>query len=74
MNMLIILEVILFTLLVRLSGSTIHLMTSHHAGGKQVITFLDGYATLLECRSCLMYMSVLGKPQIKIWSNTCMYS
>ena len=35
---------------------------SHHVGGKQVITFLDGYATPLECRSGLMYMSILGKP------------
>ena len=33
---------------------------SHHVGDKQVIT-LDGYATLLECRSGLMYMSILGK-------------
>ena len=23
---------------------------SHHVGGKQVIIFLDGYVTLLECR------------------------
>ena len=30
-------------------------------GGKQVITFLDGYATPLQCRSGLMYMSILGK-------------
>ena len=30
--------------------------------GKQVITFLDGYATPLEYRSGLMYMSILGKP------------
>ena len=35
---------------------------SDHVGGKQVITFLDGYATPLECRSGLMYMSILGKP------------
>ena len=35
---------------------------SHHVGGKQVIIFLDGYATPLECRSSLMYMSFLGKP------------
>ena len=34
---------------------------SHHVGGKQVITFLDGYATPLECRSGIMYMSILGK-------------
>ena len=34
---------------------------SHHVGGKQVIIFLDGYATPLECRSGLMYMSILGK-------------
>ena len=35
---------------------------SHHVGGKQVITFLDGYATPLECRFSLIYMSILGKP------------
>ena len=35
---------------------------SHHAGGKQVSTFLDGYATPLECTSGLMNMSILGKP------------
>ena len=35
---------------------------SHHVGGKQVITLLDGYATPLECRSGLMYISILGKP------------
>ena len=35
---------------------------SHHVGVKQVITFLDGYATPQECRSGLMYMSILGKP------------
>ena len=32
---------------------------SHHLGGNQVITFLDGYATPLECRSGLTY---IGKP------------
>ena len=31
-------------------------------GGKQVITFLDGYATPLQCRSGLMYMNFLDKP------------
>ena len=36
--------------------------TSHHLGVKQIINFLDGYATPLECRSGLMYMSILGKP------------
>ena len=35
---------------------------SHHVGGKQVITFLDRYATPLECRSGLMNMSFIGKP------------
>ena len=35
---------------------------SHYVGGKQAITFLDGYATPLECRSGLMCMSILGKP------------
>ena len=34
---------------------------SHHVGGKQVITFLDGYATPLECMSGLMHMSILGQ-------------
>ena len=37
---------------------------SHHVGG-QVITFLDGYATPLQCRSGLMYMSILGKPTVQ---------
>ena len=54
-------EVILFTPLVRLSKSTCD-DKSHHVGGKQVITFLAGYTTPLECRSGLMYMSILGKP------------
>ena len=31
-------------------------------GGKQVITFLDSYATPLQSRSGLMYMNFLGKP------------
>ena len=35
---------------------------SFHVGGKQVITFLHGYATLLQCRTGLMYMNLLGKP------------
>ena len=35
---------------------------SHHGGGEQVITFLNGYATPLQCRSGIMYMSILGKP------------
>ena len=35
---------------------------SHHVADKQVISSLDGYATPLECRSGLMYMSILGKP------------
>ena len=35
---------------------------SVHVGGRQVITFLDGYATPLQCRSGLMYMNFLGKP------------
>ena len=35
---------------------------SDHVGGKHVIMFLDGYATPLECRSGLMYMSIIGKP------------
>ena len=38
---------------------------SHHVGGKQVITFLDGYATPLQGRSGLMYMSILDKPTDK---------
>ena len=35
---------------------------SFHVGGKQVIHFLDGYSTPLQCRTGLMYMSLLGKP------------
>ena len=35
---------------------------SFHVGGKQVTTFLDGYATPLQCRTGLMYMNLLGKP------------
>ena len=35
---------------------------SFHVGGKQVITFLDGYATPLQWRTGLMYMNLLGKP------------
>ena len=35
---------------------------SFHVGGKQVITFLDRYATPLQCRTGLMYMNLLGKP------------
>ena len=35
---------------------------SFHVGGQQVITFLDGYSTPLQCRTGLMYMSLLGKP------------
>ena len=34
---------------------------SNHVRVKQVITFLDGYATPLQCRCGLMYMSILGK-------------
>ena len=51
-------------------GNTIHIEwfqntcdhKSYHVGGKQVITFLDGYATPLQCRTGLMYMNLLGKP------------
>ena len=35
---------------------------SFHVGGKQVITFLDGYATPLQCRTGLMYMNLLCQP------------
>ena len=35
---------------------------SFHVGGKQVINFLDGYFTPLQCRTGLMYMSLLGQP------------
>ena len=35
---------------------------SFHVGGKQVINFRDGYSTPLQCRTGLMYMSLLGKP------------
>ena len=31
---------------------------SFHLGGKQVINFLDGYSTPLQCRTGLMYMSL----------------
>ena len=47
---------------------------SHHVGGKQVITFLDGYATPLEYRSGLMYMSILGKPTDQDLDQYLMYS
>ena len=33
---------------------------SFHVGGKQVMNFLDGYSTPLQCRTGLMYMSILG--------------
>ena len=35
---------------------------SFHVGGKKVITYLDGYATPLQCRTDLIYMNLLGKP------------
>ena len=35
---------------------------SFHVRREQVITFLDGYATPLQCRTGLMYMNLLGKP------------
>ena len=35
---------------------------SFHVGGKQVINFLDGHSTPLQCRTGLMYISLLGKP------------
>ena len=35
---------------------------SFHVGGKEVVTFLDGYTTPLQCRTGLMYMNILGKP------------
>ena len=35
---------------------------SFHVGGKQVINFLDGYSTPLQCRTGLMYMNLLGQP------------
>ena len=46
--------------LVRLNGSTRNVMTNLIM--LEVITFLDGYATPLECKSGLMYMSILRKP------------
>ena len=36
---------------------------SFHVGGKQVITFLDRYATPLQSRTGLMYMTLLHKPR-----------
>ena len=38
---------------------------SFHVGGKQVINFFDGYSTPLQCRTGLMYMSLLGKPTVQ---------
>ena len=35
---------------------------SFHVGGKQVINFLDGYSTPLQCSTGLMYMSLLSQP------------
>ena len=35
---------------------------SFHVGGKQVITFLDGYSTTLQCRTGLMYPTTSGHP------------
>ena len=35
---------------------------SFHVDGKQVITFLDCYSIPLQCRTGVMYMSLLGKP------------
>ena len=35
---------------------------SFHVGGKEVINFLDGYSTSLQCRTGLRYMSLLGQP------------
>ena len=35
---------------------------SFYVGGKQVINFLDGYSAPLQCRTGLMYMSLLGQP------------
>ena len=37
----------------------------YHVGGKQVITFPEGYATPLYCRSGLMYVSLMGQPTDK---------
>ena len=37
-------------------------LQSFHMGGKQVINFLDGYSTPLQCKTGLMYMSLLGQP------------
>ena len=34
---------------------------SHHVGGMSLITFLDGYATPLECRFGIMDMHILGE-------------
>ncbi|KAL7574030.1 hypothetical protein ACA910_015609 [Epithemia clementina (nom. ined.)] len=35
---------------------------SVNIGGTQCITFLDGYATPLECRNGLMYLNIIAKP------------
>ena len=43
---------------------------SVQVGGKQRICTIDGYAMPLTCRGGLMYLSILGKPQIQIWKGT----
>ena len=37
---------------------------SYHVGGKQVSTFLEGYATPLQCRPGLLYMTLFLNLQI----------
>ena len=51
------------TLLVKLCGFKTPVMTNPSIyGGKQLITFQDGYGTPLQCRTGLIYMNLLGKP------------
>ena len=39
---------------------------SVQVGGKQRVCTIDGYAMPLTCRGGLMFLSILGNPQIKI--------
>ena len=50
------------TLLAKLSCFKTPVMTNPSMQGKQDITFLDGYATPLQCRTGFMYMNLLDKP------------
>ena len=47
---------------------------SVQVGGKQRICTIDGYAMPLTCRGGLMYLSIPGKPLIKIKRGTQLYT